>query len=270
MRNEEINCPSVIGTQENKTRSSRLIRFTTQYNSTRKMTNSPSMKSSAEEAQELRGLMASLDYLDAWEDDSKGVEEDSFALTLADDILDIKLEEGDIIPDVVDIVEDDSVVPNEQQIRSRALMHLRLQCQPSEVALDEITALLESPPDLFTSENKCTLMRQRIIKLATDISDGAWWRDGNMPEVVRKAHLEHLVAFTFAVLQADAWKRSSDEIVPCQTRFNAQDDIHHICQIIPGIWNRVNHALARDSYALFGAGVDQLERSQNSIPCQSE
>ena len=143
---------------------------------------SPSMKSRAEEAQELRGLMASLDYLDAWEDDSKDVEEDSFALALADDMLDINLEEGDIIPDVVDIVEDDSVVPIEQQIRSRALMHLRLQCQPSEVALDEITALLESPPDLFTSESKCTLMRQRIIKLATEVSDGAWWRDGNMPE----------------------------------------------------------------------------------------
>eukprot|EP00984_Skeletonema_dohrnii_P023683 scaffold12788_cov139-Skeletonema_dohrnii-CCMP3373.AAC.1 len=115
---------------------------------------SPSMKSNAEETQELRGLMASLDYLDAWEDESKGVEEDSFALALADDILDIKLEEGDIIPDVVDIVEDDYVVPSEQQIRSRALMHLRLQCQPSEVALDEITALLESPPDLLTSESK--------------------------------------------------------------------------------------------------------------------
>ncbi|KAK1741936.1 hypothetical protein QTG54_007509 [Skeletonema marinoi] len=235
------------------------------------MTNSPSMKSSAEEAQELRGLMASLDYLDAWEDDSKGVEEDSFALALADDILDIKLEEGDIIPDVVDIVEDDYVVPNEQQIRSRALMHLRLQCQPSEVALDEITALLES---LLT----CSLLK---ANLATEASQVGWWRESEtlIPEVVRKAHLEHLVAFTFAVLQADAWKRSSDEIVPGQTRFNAQDDIRHICQIIPGIWNRVNHALARDSYALFGAGVDQLERSHavnkmvhmfDGIPCQSE
>jgi len=165
-------------------------------------------------------------------------------------------------------------------------MHLRLQCQPSEVALDEITALLESPPDLFTSESKCTLMRQRIIKLATEASQVGWWRESEtlIPEVVRKAHLEHLVAFTFAVLQADAWKRSSDEIVPgqtrCQTRhFNAQDDIRHICQIIPGIWNRVNHALARDSYALFGAGVDQLERSHavnkmvhmfDGIPCQFE
>lgn len=233
---------------------------------------SPSMKS-------LKASVASLDYLDAWEDDPKSIAE-SFSLGLADDILDIKLDEDDMIPEIVDIVEDNSAVPNEQQMRSRALMHLRLQVQPNERALDEITALIESPSDFPTFESKSTLMRQRIIKLATEASDVGWWRESEtlIPEVVRKANLEHLVALTFAVLQADAWKRVSD-IAPGQMQFNAQDDIRHICQLFPGIWNRVDSSLARDSYALFGAGVDQLERSYavkkmllmfDSIPSKSD
>lgn len=223
-----------------------------------------SMKSSAEGAQELKGLMGSLDYLDDWEDGPTAIEEDSFALALADDIFDIKLDEdGSTIPRVVDIAGCNSDVPSEQQIKNQVLMHVRFQVQPNEDALDEIIALLESPPDMHTVESKSTVMRQRIIKLATEASDVGWWRENDklIPEVVRKAHLEHLVALTFAVLQADDWKRSSEDKVPLQTHFNAQDDIRHICQLLSGIWNRVNHFLARDSYALFGAGVDQLERS---------
>jgi len=245
------------------------------------VTPAPSFKSNAEEAEELKGLIASLDYLDVLENDHKVVEDDSFALTLEDDIFDINLEEEDIIPDVIDIVEDDSVAPDEQQIRSRALMHLRLQVQPNECALDEITALLESPSDLRTSESKGALMRQRIIRLATEALDEGWWRESEKmkPEVVQKAHLEHLVSVTFAVLQADAWRHFSGEINPSETCFNAQDDIRYICQLIPGIWHRVNFALARDSYTLFGAGTDQLERSNavnkmvrmfEDIPNQSE
>ncbi len=242
------------------------------------VTPSPSFMSNAEDAEEVNGLMANLDYLDALDDDCKGVEDDSFALDLEDDILDIKLEEEDLIPGTIEY---NSVAPDEQQIRSRALMHLRLQVQPNEGALDEITAILESPPDSPTSESKSTLMRQRIIRLATEASDVGWWRESEklISEVVQKAHLDHLVALTFAVLQADAWKRFSEDIVPGETRFNAQDDIRHICQLLPGIWNRVNHSLARDSYALFGAGIDQLERSHavtkmvrmfDGIPYQSE
>ena len=244
------------------------------------VTPSPSCKSTAEETEELKGLISSLDYyLDTWDEDSKGVDDHSFALE--NDILDIDIGEEDIIPGMVDIVEDDSVAPDEQQIRNRALMHLRLQVQPNERALDEITAFIESPPDSPTVENKSTLMRQCIIKLATEASNVGWWRESEKmtPEVVRKAHLEHLVALTFAVLQADAWKRFSEDIVPGETRFNAQDDIRHICHLLPGIWNRVNHSLARDSYALFGAGIDQLERSHavnkmvrmfDDIHCHSE
>lgn len=241
-----------------------------------------SMKSSAEEATELEGLLGSLDYLDDWEDGPTAVEEDSFALSLADDIFDIKLDEdGSTIPRVVDIAGYDSFVPSEQQIERHALTNLRLQVQPNKGALDEITALLQSPPDSYTVESKSTFMRQRIIMLATEASDVCWWRENKklFPEILRKAHLEHLVALTFAVLQADEWKRTSEEKVPLQTHFNAQDDIRHICQLLSGIWNRVNHFLARDSYALFGAGVDQLERSHavkkmvrmfDVILCQTE
>ena len=77
-----------------------------------------------------------------------------------------------------------------------------------------------------------------------------------MPDIAKKAHLEHLVAMTFAVLQADAWKSSSED-----SSFNAQDDIRHICQLIPGIWNRVNYSLARDSFELFETGTGHLDRS---------
>mmetsp|Transcript_26688 Transcript_26688/g.41871 ORF Transcript_26688/g.41871 Transcript_26688/m.41871 type:complete len:487 (-) Transcript_26688:346-1806(-) len=238
----------------------------------------PSVVSPSASIKSITGSVLSLDYLDALEDDPKSIDIDSFALALADDILDIKLEEDHMIPDNVDIVEDNSDVSIEQQMRSRALMHLRLQVQPNEGALDEITTLLESPPDFPTSEGKSTVMRQRIIKLATEASDVGWWRESEklIPEGVRKAHLEHLVALTFAVLQADAWKRTSEDVPPGQMQFNAQDDIRHICQLFTGIWNRVNHSLERDSYALFGAGVDQLERSYamkkmlrmfDSIPC---
>ena len=224
------------------------------------VTPNASMKSTVEEAQE---LMASLDYLDDLEDGPNRVEEDSFALALADDIFDIKLDEDITIPDVVDIAEGNSVARSPQQISSDALMHLRLQVQPNEGALDEIIAFLESHPDSYNVDSKSTLMRQRIIKLATEASNVGWWRESEnlVPEVVRKAHLEHLIALTFAVLQSDDWKRFSEDNIPLQTQFNAQDEIRHICQLLSGIWNRVNHFLARDSYALFGAGVDQLERS---------
>ena len=223
------------------------------------VTPSSSFVSTFEESQEVEELMRSIDF-DTFEDDSKDIDEESFVLALANELFDFDLEDEDILSGVSNIT--DNAYTMEQQIknpcRSSAFVHLRLQVQPDEHTLDQIIAILESHPSESESACKCTAMRGRILKLAKEVMESGWWRDSpdrlTPYENVQRAHLEYLVALTFAVLQADAWKRSPDVL-------NAQDDILSICQIIPGIWNRVNKKLLARDGNLFGIGNDQRERS---------
>jgi len=211
------------------------------------VTPSSSLIYSADAAAALKDSMPSLDYfLDELIDVSSplNVEDASFAFEV-ENLINLE-EEGDIIPVALD----------DQEINSGTLMQLRLQVQPNEGVLDEITKFLESPPDKPTSESKSTLMRRRIIRLTTEASDVGWWRKNEtfIPENTKQAHLEHLVALTFAVLQADVWKRSD--------HVNAQDDIRNICSLLPGLWDRVIHSLAENSFELFGDGSYPSKRSQ--------
>jgi len=212
------------------------------------VTPTSSIKASADEAETLKFLFSNLDDLEGWENSHKGAPNDVEVKSF----LDMNPEEQcDIFPG---IIEDSSFDVAGQDNWCHALAQLRLQVQPNDAALFEVAAYLESPPDSpkYFYESKSALMRRRIIKLAMDASDVGWWRESEMmmPDIAKRAHLEHLVAMTFAVLQADAWKSSSED-----SSFNAQDDIRHICQLIPGIWNRVNYSLARDSFELFETGT---------------
>jgi len=209
------------------------------------VTPTSSIKASADEAETLKFLSSKLDDLEGWENSQKGVPNNDVEVK---SFLDMNPEEEqcDIFPG---IVEDSSFAVADQGNWGHALAQLRLQVNPNDAALYEVAAYLESPPDTPKYESKSALMRRRIIKLAMDASNVGWWRESEMmmPDIAKKAHLEHLVAMTFAVLQADAWKSSSED-----SSFNAQDDIRQICQLVPGIWNRVNYSLARDSFELFG------------------
>ena len=216
------------------------------------VTPTSSIKASADEAETLKFLFSNLDDLEGWENSHKDAPDDVEVKSF----LDMNPEEQcDIFPG---IIEDSSFDVACQDNWCHALAQLRLQVQPNDAALYEVAAYLESPPDSPKHESKSALMRRRFIKLAMDASDVGWWRESEMmmPDIAKKAHLEHLVAMTFAVLQADAWKSSSED-----SSFNAQDDIRHICQLIPGIWNRVNYSLARDSFELFETGTGHLDRS---------
>ena len=197
--------------------------------------------------------MPSLDYfLDELIDVSSplNVEDDSFAFKV-ENLINLE-EEGDIIPVALD----------DQEINSGTLMQLRLQVQPNEGVLDEITKFLESPPDKPTSESESTLMRRRIIRLTTEASDVGWWRKNEtfIPENTKQAHLEHLVALTFAVLQADVWKRSD--------HVNAQDDIRNICSLLPGLWDRVIHSLAENYPSERSQAVKEMILMIKKIPLQ--
>ena len=216
------------------------------------VTPTSSIKASADEAETLKVLFSNLDDLEGWENSHKDAPDDVEVKSF----LDMNPEEQcDMFPG---IIEDSSFDVAGQDNWCHALAQLRLLVQPNDAALYEVAAYLESPPDSPKYESKSALMRRRIIKLARNASDVGWWRESEMmmPDIAKKAHLEHLVAMTFAVLQADAWKSSSED-----STFNAQDDIRHICQLIPGIWNRVNYSLARDSFELFETGTGHLERS---------
>jgi hypothetical protein len=215
------------------------------------VTPTSSIKASTDEAEALKFLFSKLDDLEGWENSNKGAPND----VEIESFLDMNPEEQcDIFPG---IVEDSSVGAAGQRNWCHALAQLCLEVQPNDEALFEVAAYLESPPDTPKYESKSALMRRRIIKLAMDASNVGWWRESEMmlPDIAKKAHLEHLVAMTFAVLQADAWKSSSED-----SSFNAQDEIRQICQLIPGIWNRVNYSLARDSFELYGTG-SMLDRS---------
>lgn len=215
------------------------------------VTPTSSIKGSADEAETLKFLFSNLDDLEGWEISHKGAPNDVEVKSF----LDMNPEEQcDIFPG---IIEDSSFDVAGQGNWCHALAQLRLQVNPNDAALHEVAAYLESPSDSPKYESKSALMRRRIIKLAMDVSNVGWWRESEMmmPDIAKKAHLEHLVAMTFAVLQADAWKSTSED-----SSFNAQDDIRYICQLIPGIWNRVNYSLARDSFELYGTG-GHLDRS---------
>jgi hypothetical protein len=222
------------------------------------VTPTSSIKASADEAETLKFLFSNLDDLEGLENSHKGAPNDVEVKSF----LDMNPEEQcDIFPG---IIEDSSVNVAGQDNWCHALSQLRLQVQPNDAALFEVAAYLESPPDSpkYFYESKSALMRRRIIKLAMDASNVGWWRESEMmmPDIAKKAHLEHLVAMTFAVLQADAWKSSSED-----SSFNAQDDIRHICQLIPGIWNRVNYSLARDSFELFETGTGHYLDRSNAV-----
>mmetsp|Transcript_42057 Transcript_42057/g.75835 ORF Transcript_42057/g.75835 Transcript_42057/m.75835 type:complete len:575 (-) Transcript_42057:495-2219(-) len=132
------------------------------------------------------------------------------------------------------------------------------------------------------------LCRARIKDMLGEQLDMGWWKGGVIANTdgtgviqpalgapdksvgvdsvgklsFEKFALERLIALTVVMLDVDHWQvvtNASSTAVMEGQRFNDEDDIRHIGQLISGLWERVNRSLCRDGFSLLG-----LEWGNNS------
>jgi len=125
-----------------------------------------------------------------------------------------------------------------------------------------------------------SLCRVRVMDMLKEHLDMGWWREEVLADAVgcrcgtmmdekqsfKKASLEQLVALTAAMLDVDHWQTPREGKKPVgmssatiaigdEQRFNDEDDIRHIGQLLSGLWERVNRSLSRDDFFLLGQDV---------------
>ena len=103
----------------------------------------------------------------------------------------------------------------------------------------------------------------RFVRTLQQHEHLAWWKDDD--DVVKSLDenifcVEYLIAIAVVMYDVTDWSLIStddaDDFTAC--KFDEEDDILHIGQMIADLWERVDRVLSRDAYSKLG--VDGLKR----------
>jgi hypothetical protein len=140
-----------------------------------------------------------------------------------------------------------------------AMIHCTLTAPPNLSNPNEYVVRNDST--MRTALNIPSLMRVRIKLMIQEHEKLAWWRDDAIETPSRKIYcVENFIALVLFVYNDTNWLMSTvvddDDFTPC--KFDEEDDILHVGQMVAYLWERANRSLSCDAYSKLG--VDGMER----------
>ena len=123
-----------------------------------------------------------------------------------------------------------------------------------------------------TALGTSALMRARIKAMLQNHENLGWWKCINTYEVSAHAdevstHAEHLVALAMVMYDVTGWSLVSvgdgNDFTP--SKFDEEDDILHIGQLMADLWERVDRSLSRDKYSTLGPNGLERAKATNMI-----
>ena len=122
-----------------------------------------------------------------------------------------------------------------------------------------------------TALGTSALMRARIKIMLQDHERLGWWKgirtnvSAHTDEV--SVHAEHLIALAMVMYNITSWSLVSvgDGNDFTASKFEEEDDILHIGQLMADLWERVNRSLSRDEYSTLGPTGLERANATNMI-----